>query len=70
MFSGCSSEPTSYGAAWADVHLPPAPDNSSLGEPLSLMTRAEMAHSLDEAGNGEQTYVGLKIATPSVLRSA
>jgi hypothetical protein len=66
MFSGCSAEATAYGAPWSDVHLPPAPDGDCLlGEPLSLLTRAEMVRSLQEIGDRATTYVGLKIATPS-----
>jgi hypothetical protein len=66
MFSGCSSEATTYGPPWSDVHLPPAPDGDcSLGEPLSLLTRAEIVRSLQEVGDRSTTYIGLKIAAPS-----
>jgi len=66
MFSGCSSAATVYGPPWSDAHLPPAPDgDSSMGEPLSLMSRTEMARALQQVGNWGTTYLGLKIAAPS-----
>lgn len=65
VFSGCSSQPTIFGSAWADAHLPPAPDGAAeTGMPLSLMTKGEISRCLQEIDARESVYVGLKVSAP------
>jgi hypothetical protein len=64
VLSGCSSQPTAFGGAWDDAHLPPAPV-----EPASLLTPQairSIAATLDgaPAGTGPDAYRGLKISAP------
>jgi hypothetical protein len=66
MFSGCSAEPTAYGAPWVDAHLPiapgptPASGDPTAAEPSSLLTPAAVEHSLAVAG-GQPAFTGVKI---------
>jgi hypothetical protein len=66
MFSGVAAEPTAYGAAWIDAHLPPAaggdPRFADLAstEPASLLGPQEVADALAAAGD-VQRFTGLKI---------
>lgn len=63
ILSGCAPAATAFGAAWDDVHLPPAPV-----EPLSLLTAArirEFDAALQQPGPpapGTPPYRGLKVS--------
>lgn len=58
VFSGVSAEPSAYGDAWADAHVPP---HSFVGHGVSsLLTPQRIARAL-EAAHGA-TEVGVKIA--------
>jgi hypothetical protein len=63
MFSGASDLPSSYGAAWADVHVPlrPGAGTSEPGEPLSVMTADHVRSTLDAAGTG-LIFDGVKVS--------
>jgi hypothetical protein len=59
MFSGVSDEPTRYGPAWSDQHLPfQGVDIDS--EPLSLLTEHRITDALAAAGPGVRS--GLKLS--------
>lgn len=58
VFSGCSDEATTYGAAWADAHVP-----SRAEEPTSLLTSAHIGACLAEAG--PKVAVGVKVSSPA-----
>ncbi len=58
MFSGSGPEPSPYGGAWADGHLPMAPD-----EPTSLMTAEHICACVAAAGAPER--VGAKVCVPT-----
>lgn len=66
ILSGCAPTATAFGAAWDDVHLPPASV-----EPSSLLTAArirEFDAALQHPGpptTGAPPYRGLKVSTPS-----
>lgn len=57
MFSGVSAEPTPFGDAWLDAHLPVA-----LSEPRSLLTTGEIRRAFDAAG--PLHYAGVKVGAP------
>ncbi|CAB0918467.1 hypothetical protein FRC0431_00371 [Corynebacterium diphtheriae] len=59
MFSGAGDKENTFGAAWADLHLPHHVD-----EPASLMDDDRIAECLSAAG-GAQKYHGAKIQAPS-----
>jgi hypothetical protein len=64
VLSGCSSQPTAFGPAWDDAHLPPAPV-----ERVSLLTTQgirAIAATLDNAllRSEPKTYRGLKVSAP------
>lgn len=63
MFSGVADTDNSYGAAWTDGHLPPTPV-----APASLMTVAEMARSLQAAGDPK--VLGAKVSARKLDGSA
>lgn len=64
IFSGAAPVETSFGAAWADGHLPAHPD-----EPASLMTAERIAAARDAAvGEGDgpaAQFLGAKICVPA-----
>ncbi|GAA5197626.1 DUF4862 family protein [Arthrobacter gyeryongensis] len=78
VLSGCAGVDTRYGAAWADVHVPPAPptslrarpDDESPGgldvlEPGSLLTVDRMEECLRAAGPASgKDFRGIKVAAP------
>jgi hypothetical protein len=78
VLSGCSSIDTTYGPAWADVHVPAAPPEpapartSDLGvpsdgllEPGSLLTIERMEECLQAAGPLHETgFRAIKVAAP------
>ena len=55
MFSGASSAPTAFGAAWADAHLPPREL-----EPASLMDADAIDSCMIAAG--PDAYLGIKVS--------
>ncbi|MGV8880525.1 MAG: DUF4862 family protein [Rhodoglobus sp.] len=57
MFSGAGASASPFGAAWADVHLPP-----TALEPTSLMTAESIAACVEAAG--PDAYLGVKVAAP------
>lgn len=59
MFSGAGDKENTFGAAWADLHLPHHVD-----EPASLMDDDRIAECLSAAG-GAQKYHGAKIQAPA-----
>jgi hypothetical protein len=64
VLSGCASQPTAFGRAWEDAHLPPAPL-----EPTSLLTPQgirDITATLDKATTTKSPHVyrGLKISAP------
>ncbi|GAB3811820.1 DUF4862 family protein [Tessaracoccus terricola] len=59
LFSGAAETRTSYGAAWADGHLPTSPD-----EPASLLT-PERIRACADAARGSLDYLGAKICVPA-----
>lgn len=63
IFSGAGDRPTTFGGAWADVHLPASPD-----EPLSLMTPARIAECAQAAG--DVAYLGAKLQMPKDVSTA
>ena len=64
MFSGAGPDATVYGPAWADAHLPLAPD-----EPTSWLTAARVAACV-AAASGRETYRGIKIQAPATASVA
>jgi len=65
VFSGASGADSPYGPAWADAHLPAAPD-----EPTSLMGQLQIAASAERALRSDllgspAAYLGAKISAPS-----
>ena len=65
MFSGVADRPSVYGDAWADAHLPFAPepgsaDPTGYSEPASMLTVALARSALAEAGG--LLYSGIKFA--------
>lgn len=78
VFSGCADVDTKFGKAWADVHVPPAPDrdtyrqapqgknkNQSLLEPDSLLTADHIKACLQAAGPlPEAGFRAVKVAAP------
>jgi hypothetical protein len=74
--SGCADVDTRYGAAWADVHVPPAPPANNLGRPedngsdpvlekSSLLTAERLAESFMAAGHPAGTdFRAIKVAAP------
>lgn len=79
VLSGCASVETRYGAAWADVHVPPAPPAAfrpdstwqassadvDVLEKASLLTMDRMEECLRAAGPGTKTnFRGIKVAAP------
>lgn len=65
MFSGAADRPSAYGDAWADAHLPFAPqpgaaDHEAYAEPASMLTVALARSALAEAGG--LLYSGIKFA--------
>jgi hypothetical protein len=62
MFSGASGADTPYGA-WQDSHMPQAPaEGLRHGAEGSLMTEAEIGHTLAAARGAALDFVGAKIA--------
>lgn len=59
LFSGAGPEASSYGAAWADGHLPATAD-----EPTSLMGEAEIRACADAARDAV-AYLGAKVCVPA-----
>lgn len=57
MFSGAGASASPFGAAWADVHLPP-----TVLETTSLMTAESIAACVEAAG--PDAYLGVKVAAP------
>lgn len=79
VLSGCAGVDTRYGAAWADVHVPPAPAAASDANPTepalatdldvleiaSLLTVERMEECLRSAGPGTGSdFRGIKVAAP------
>lgn len=79
VLSGCAGVDTRYGAAWADVHVPPAPPTGSHAglwsvesaadldvlEASSLLTVERMDECLRAAGPGTgNDFRGIKVAAP------
>lgn len=63
VFSGVAQEPTGYGAAWEDAHLPFArSDGFPLGSPDSLLTLDRVADALEAAGTLD--WLGIKFGWP------
>ncbi|WP_104165488.1 DUF4862 family protein [Cryobacterium sp. N22] len=65
MFSGVADRPSAYGDAWADAHLPFAPqpdaaDHAAYSEPASMLTVGLARGALLEAGG--LLYSGIKFA--------
>ncbi|WP_166793259.1 DUF4862 family protein [Cryobacterium lactosi] len=65
MFSGVADQASAYGAAWADAHLPFAPEPGAVGhaaysEPASMLKVGLARSALDEAG--ELLYSGIKFS--------
>ena len=61
MFSGAGPEPTRYGYAWIDGHLPMAPD-----EPTSWMDAARVADCVRLAAPSPAlAYIGAKVCVPA-----
>ena len=65
MFSGVAGRPSAYGDAWADAHLPFAPepgatDHAAYAEPASVLTVGLARSAVAEAG--ELLYSGIKFA--------
>jgi hypothetical protein len=70
VFSGCAAVKTGFGAAWADVHVPPARPRgadaptgapSNLLEPRSLMTESRIRDAITAAGTTPGIF-GVKVA--------
>lgn len=59
LFSGASGQASAYGPAWADGHLPAAPD-----EPTSLMGAGQIAACAAAALAGGADYLGAKVCVP------
>ena len=79
VFSGVASEPTDFGHAWVDAHLPVAGslDDEAAGRAVvdaSLLTRVHAIDALRAAGVSDLECVGLKMGmppgTPDDLRMA
>ncbi|UKA64708.1 DUF4862 family protein [Arthrobacter sp. FW306-04-A] len=78
VLSGCAGVDTRYGAAWADVHVPPAPRTERHAGPSvesaadldvleasSLLTVERMEECLRAAGPGTgKNFRGIKVAAP------
>ncbi|NUL46436.1 DUF4862 family protein [Cellulosimicrobium funkei] len=75
VFSGCSDAPTDFGDAWADVHVPLAPDPSTANcdfapksgasalEPLSLLGTLEVRECLEATLQYPGIdYLGVKVS--------
>ncbi len=61
IFSGCSSQPSEYGRAWADAHVP-----SVAEEPTSLLTAMSIAECLELLTDlSDPVLTGLKISAPA-----
>lgn len=73
VLSGCSATTSRVGPAWADVHLPPAAEDSHdpVLDPSSLMTHQHITNVLDEAGTiTDSDFRGLKVAAPRTANLA
>ena len=78
MLSGCAGVDSRYGAAWGDVHVPPAPPTSLHARPevesvegqdvletSSLLTVDRMGECLRAAGPASgRNFRGIKVAAP------
>jgi Domain of unknown function (DUF4862) len=64
-FSGAAATPTSYGAAWADSHLPFADtDDPAYADQTSLMTRDRVSEALARLETWEGSFAAVKTNWP------